>query len=208
MLEQPPRHQAGQECARRNRAGHDSGHPGGSPPAPPAVFALAPEHHRDHAENGQLDHDEDGEEPSPRAAVDLRGGVLADQGADRGRQAAPGRPLHRRADRPGGNGLPTPAQHGRGEVSELTQAGLAGGGSVEQSGGVSGAFDDDQPQMRGAVVARRENRRDRPGWQVRDDPAQRPVIRPDRGRPDRGRAGSGRCRNRGEAHDRQRAPRE
>ena len=83
-------------------------------------------------------------------------------------------PLQLRADRAGRNRLAAPAQHGGSEVGELGEARLAGRGAVEQARAVPGAVDDDQPQVRGGVVARARRPPDRARRPVRDDAARAP----------------------------------
>ncbi len=155
-----------------------------------------PQQHGEQAKEDHFGDDEDGEEPAECGAVDLRGRVLAAQGANLGRQAAPVSALQLRANRARRNSLAAPAQHSGSDIGELDNARLTGGGTFEQARYVSGTVNYYQPQVRGRVVARRENNRRRACGQFRDDPAESLIIHPDRRRTDRrrtvrGRTGSG-----------------
>ena len=71
-----------------------------------------------------------------------------------------------------------PAEHGRGQVGEHHQAGLPGGGGVQQAGPVAGAVDQGKLQVRrlGGGPGRGDEQR-RAGRQVRRDPREFGVHR-------------------------------
>ena len=162
MGQPPPGHQVGQEGPGGHRDGE---HPGHLPPPRPPPAALGrgtPGRQRDRGQDRRVRQYVGPEEHLVRGLPHLVGGVPAGQRADRGGQALrPAAPGELRADQTGRQAVAEPAEHGRGQVGEHDQAGLAGRAGIEQAGPVPGPGGQGQLQVRG--FGRRAGRGDQQG---------------------------------------------